>query len=365
MEVYYGTNFWGHPKGAELMQKIELDKEFTWGDLAGFIPAVYVGKQGIAIDICVRIANEGVQAFWDKWQSSLEKELSDREQEALVRENPLTTDFNIGLSVNGRKLENDFGCGASYSRLIMEEIEKMQKSSIEGQEEADETPSEELQEKMREEPAKNSKEEELMRAYGCDDNASWCFRRHMCSWEEQPSEIKSIDVEFISNHKEYPCEEIHIGMDCNGRKYELISPINGEKYELQVKDIEQNELDQNVFQGLHHGKEMMEYPRKYLALSYEITPEIAENRFRLQDTGKGDQPRKLNKNKSAAVGVIGGADGPTSVFVAGKKQDGQKRIVMSALHFEPIMHTNWEPVFMEKEREDMSLHIKLYEETDS
>ena len=59
--------------------------------------------------------------------------------------------------------------------------------------------------------------------------------------------------------------------------------------------------------------------------------------------------------QAAAIGIIGGADGPTSLFLAGK-WSGEARSVMSSLYFEPVEKICWKPNFMEKEREDLIIY---------
>lgn len=72
----------------------------------------------------------------------------------------------------------------------------------------------------------------------------------------------------------------------------------------------------------------------------------------------GDEPRmKTQSMSSGAVSVIGGADGPTSVFIAGKKKETQMQSVASGLFFHPITKAKFTPTFRVKEREDLQIHF--------
>lgn len=52
----------------------------------------------------------------------------------------------------------------------------------------------------------------------------------------------------------------------------------------------------------------------------------------------------------AAIGVIGGADGPTAVFVGAHTP--KLHAACSSLHFEPVEDVEWRAVFSEKLMED-------------
>lgn len=329
MKVYYGTNFWGCPKEAEELEKIPLNKEFSWDSLSGFIPAVYVGEQGIAVDICVRVSNVEVKAFYEKWKPKLHDQISEEEERQVRSENPLNIDFSLKISVNGEKFENDFGCGTCYSSVIAKEYTT----------------------------AHPGKEEELMTEYSCDQNFAWYFKRHMCKWEVRPKELKTLEIEFISSNKEFFCAPIEFGMESVGSSYELKHPLGGKIYKLYVHDMEQGEIDQELFKRLNKKEEKVQHPMHYVALIYSLSPELSAARFQLQNADYGDKPRKIQENSDGTVTVIGYIDGATSVFLAGKQKDEEKRTAVSSLYFEPVKGAKWRPVFLEKEREDMTLYI--------
>lgn len=326
MKVYYGENFWGSGKPGTEMEEIRLNQEFIWEDISGFIPAVYVCSAGIAVDFCIRISNEAVQGFWDKWQSGLGKELGREEREQIARENPLDVDFNVAVSVNDVPLENDFGCGAGYTRMFHDNM-------------------------------KDSLEEQLFLEYHCDEQYSWHFKRHMCRWPEQPLQIETMTIDFLAEDKPFECDAIEIGLGDAGKEFTVVHPISGEPYRLFVEGVEQQELSEEVLEEMGR-RSGLEYPGHYLMLSYHIEPQLPENAFLLQGAGKGEEPRGLQPRQAAGISVIGGADGPTSIFIAGKCDRRKEKIAANALHFHPVERGLWKPVFMVKERGDMRLCIR-------
>lgn len=331
MNVYYGTNFWGSGKPGTEMEEIRVNKDFTWDDISGFIPSAYVCSEGIAIDFCLRVPNEPVRRFWDKWHQKLGQEMDEDEREKLLQENPLDLDFNVQICVNDWKLENDFGCGACYTKEYGNNME-------------------------------GSLEEQLFLAYGCDESASWVFKRHMCRWDRQPKKINTIAVDFLAPDKPLACDDIELGLEDANKELILTSPVNGGQYTLHVDKVEQQELPEDML-ALHQSRHpKLQYPSHYLTVSYHIEPELPENAFLLQSAGKGDQPRGQSAQAASGISVIGGADGPTSIFIAGKRDRKQGRIAITALHFEPIERELWQPVFMIKEREDMRLVLSLSDE---
>lgn len=344
MKVYYGTNFWGSSRAAErkaakevgetakkyeLLEKVTLNQEFIWGDISGFIPAIYVGSEGMAVDLCIRVSNEAYQTFYDKWKPRLENGLSKTEREQIEAENPMNINFALGASVNGEKLQNDFGCGTCYSKIAIDEYRK------------------------------GGVEEQLIREYECDESSSWCFKRQMWKWKEQPEQIHNLELEFIAEQKAYPGTQIEVDLESKGKKYDILHPLNDKHYELQISNIVQQEISKEVLEGLKERHDW-EYPNQYLIISYAMEPDISQNNFHLKDATEGDSPRNMCAHENGAVSVIvGNVDGPTSIFIAGKRKDKQEMIAVSAMHFEPVAHVSLNAVFMEKEREDMRLRIDL------
>ena len=69
---------------------------------------------------------------------------------------------------------------------------------------------------------------------------------------------------------------------------------------------------------------------------------------------------------AASIGIIGGADGPTAVFVSGKSEKDARteelvQNTFSSLTFEPAdpEKIHWRPVFHEKLFDDISIEFSI------
>lgn len=345
MEVYYGENYWGRGEGKTPMQKIELNEKFLWGDLQGFIPFLYVNEEGLAMDFCVRIPDDRMETFIEKWKDKLGEPIKEEEQMEFIRDNPLNFNFSITVRVDGEEMQSDFGCGASYSKKLFEAYK----------EKAD---NENFENWLKE----DSLESRLVRSYQCDADGSWHFYRHMCRWNNMLDIIEQLEIDFIAKNVEYSGEGFETGPDSKGQKYEIISPIDGSKYQLEVLDMEQEKIDKEHLQMLRRKDREVEFPNHYLTILFDVPEELSKEEFCIRDSKRSDEPRQIRSTEDTAFGitVIGGSSGPTSVWIAGKVGESQKRgrSAMSSLHFEPVTSVIWKPVFMRKEREDMSLKIE-------
>ena len=59
----------------------------------------------------------------------------------------------------------------------------------------------------------------------------------------------------------------------------------------------------------------------------------------------------------ASVGVIGGADGPTAVFVSGCAAGEDVRVACSAVRYEPVETVTWRVRFMARPKEDKTVAL--------
>lgn len=354
MNVYYDVNFWGDRDNQEPLKPITINKPFVWDNIGGFIPAVYVGNEGLVMDICVEISTEAVNSFLEKWQEKAENgDISEVEYEQCSRENPLNIDFSVELKCSGKSLEKNYSCGASYAPILQER--RAAQKELEAEEMSD------TEEKI-------AVEEKLAEAYGCDKTKCWHFYRVCFMWNEDDSiageeetiiksgKIESLEIKFISDYKEYAADIFEIKADCKRKTIDIVSPITAELCKMTIHNMEQQQIETNMFP--HHNE--FEYPNNLAVLYYELEPNLSWHEFRIKDVNKGDSARGLNKNNksAAACAIIGGSDGPTAVFLASKKADGTKICTASSsMYFEPVESIRWQPIFSRKEREDLRIEM--------
>ena len=97
---------------------------------------------------------------------------------------------------------------------------------------------------------------------------------------------------------------------------------------------------------------------------------MASRQYRIMDCKQSDEPRPIKitraegpaevqiNGEAAAIGIIGGADGPTAIFMgrpAGKTS--QPRMASSSMRFEHVDEVEWRIAFLEKLYEDITIQV--------
>lgn len=406
MRVYQSGNFWGHHRKYERpLKQIPVNQEFVWEGTNGRIPAIYTGTEGMVIDLCICIPEEKIKAYMDKWQEKSESgALSEEEEELIIRENPFLVEFSLDVTVNGKELQHSGGCGCCWNPVLMRQQANLKAADRYRKEHAPARETDFIPKKREH----TVLEEELADTYNCDKSYGWYFHRFTYRWpgvevsyekrengiiEEKRTRgtrIKNMERLLLQFHaKKQPVSAEHFvteTMDSEsfavtwgdlrqtvknhmGYGIGMKHPLTGEKVVLTIYDCEDEKLPEDSFASAKSRE--MEYPTNYQILSYSIYPELPADAFRLEDCGRGDAPKRKTENfragkkAAASAAVIGGADGPTAVFMAGKSRVPDKHTVCSSLHFERVQKVEWKPVFLVAQREDMTLTVKLQRDVES
>lgn len=132
---------------------------------------------------------------------------------------------------------------------------------------------------------------------------------------------------------------------------------NGIEHTLTVREYERRVIDASCF-----PQDNTEYPTNYVVMSYTVTPEIPDGAMTITDCNNGDQPRVKHQDKyqpdsSVAIGIIGGADGPTSV-VMGQNPQSEYHTAFSSLHFNEAEDVEWQMIFHKKRFKDYIFKFK-------
>lgn len=126
---------------------------------------------------------------------------------------------------------------------------------------------------------------------------------------------------------------------------------NGIPYTLTAQNLEPQTLPKNAFPDAR-----FDFPNRFTAMTYTVSPAPPKNLISVEDCAQNDPPveREAPKDypfmpeaQNAAVIVIGGADGPTALFVTAKSEDKAVLTTCSALHFAPPEKITWRIVFHE------------------
>lgn len=149
-----------------------------------------------------------------------------------------------------------------------------------------------------------------------------------------------------------------------GESVTITRPATGENYVLTVEEIEDRQMDSKRMERLHHDE--LEFPTHYKAMTYTLTPDLPGAKFMVQDTKQSDQPRKKPQPQNvpgksdfaaSSIAIIGGADGPTSVFLLSNGSSFRPHSACSALTFEPSEEVEWKAVFRETPCEDIIVRL--------
>lgn len=318
--VYYDGNFFGHHGRDRAGREVSVRKWLSWAGWEWYVPALYICSKGLVLDLCRRVDTNEYAAFLQKWgfdpESGEEPQLTDAQREEFERENPLVFDFTASLTLNGARIRCEHGCGEVRSPLL---------------------------------PASCHDAELLMRHYALDRNDSWDFRRMAFPWKtKRAPKLGTLSLTLTADRVRIPVAHFHV--KAVGERVTISH--GGTDYLLTVRELETQTIDSAAFPSDRF------YPTHCTTLGYTLSPEPPRGLLSIEDCARSDQPLKLAPDEPSApeaagdacIGIIGGADGPTAVFVsAGQPRAAQLHSACSALRFEAVApeEIEWRAVFRE------------------
>lgn len=265
-------------------KQMALDAAFSWGGGEWLVPKLYLCKDGLVVDFCVRFENDsGALASAD-----------------------------LSLTLNGKVLPQKRGFGTVWY------------------------PSED----------NGCEAAALMDRYGCDREKSWFFLRRSFLWygKRRPAmQTLTLTLQAMPAAVHGP----QFRVSGPGEEIVLSHPSREESYTLTVRGFTQEVLDANF---------LYDYPKHYALLRYTLSPDLPDTAFAVQDCAENDPgPEPIFQDGAApeaCVGIIGGRDGPTAVFLS--TANGEKGIHMacSSFHYAPVEAVTWRMDFREKPWED-------------
>lgn len=308
-----------------------MDKSFFWGGALWHIPAAYICGKGIVVDLCMEVDPKKVTAFIEKWDLLHEEEhsYSADEQEQIQNEQPLNMDFRSSLTINGKELQSEHGYGCTW----------IAPSCLPEGFEADHDA------------------KEILEHYGLDPSQCWAIHRVSYRWAaSRKPEIRSVRLHLEQDPVNLPGTRFRT--PAVGESVSFMHPVSGTEHKLTVQEYENREINTHGLQD-----KSMEYPTHYAAMAYTLSPDLSGQRFMLRDCAPGNTPRYRTDtpavSSTAGIGIIGGADGPTAIFIAPVSPEAHSELhtACSALHFEPAQTVEWKMIFREKNIPDTDIDL--------
>ena len=346
--VYYEENFWSGDPGKRPGREIRIDRDLEWEGDEFRLLSFYVCEEGYVLDLCRKVRREAYAAFQEKWRDKTAhpEEMTETELEQCETENPMNTDFGIRLETDGVRLETGalyaMGSAPDYPEYLQKEAER------------------------------------FISHYGLDPKEYWMMARFSFSRPAGAGEITCPDsLKFMFEAVPVPVSAISFEIEGPGQKISFVHPETGEEHVMEICSCEQRTMPEE-FPEMPEKEggiwKDWKIPRCYEAVSYTLSPDIPEETYMVRSRSEGDKAVPVERKKEVTaemkedicVQIIGGADGPTSVFLAGKvrreeKDDKNVHRAISAVSFEPVRTREWELVFWLKKKQDMELPVILAE----
>lgn len=366
-KVLFDENFWGSAREEEPafeagvvmerpMPTVEhpVNHMVSWGGETWKILSVYTCEKGFVIDYCKQTDPEELCKFMEKYQEAhLEDDFDEEVFERLQLENPTAPNAAIRVSRGDVELRTRGSSGFHY-------IPKDTVKGIASGSDVDNDPDFEGDcGKTVTDPV----EQACMEHYGLELSLSYSITRAHFLWDEgHVEDLSGLMVTFYERDAHMPGE--HFTLTGGKQKIGLVHPFTGENYTLYIEHIEANELPREQLERMNGIREDNEpemlYPSHFETVYYAVEPQIGEEQFCLKACAKGDSPIVKGRGEVAAssVAVIGGANGPTSVFVAGKiRSELQMKSMCSPLFFEPTPVREWYVTYYVKRREELCVEL--------
>lgn len=332
--VYFDGNFWGHRGRSRAGKEIPVKKQFFWYDALWHIPAIYVCAKGLVIDFCIEVEPERIHSYIKKWNLDQDEEGSSftkEERQQCASEHPLMFQFTSEVTLKRKLLHQRHSCGIIYIPEWKETSDFFDS-------------------------------EQVLEHYGLDKAKAWSIHRVAYPWATRKKpEMAPMRLLLSASPETFSSRPFQTPRA--GQSVSVLHPLTKKEYILTAEKVSQSKLSLQ-----HFLSDEMEYPEYYLEMTYRLSPDLSKEYFQVRDCKDSESPRRKRTDElempkassSASVSVIGGADGPTSIFLAGtlnKTVESGQQTACSALHFAPVSHVEWQIDFKERMYEDITIEL--------
>lgn len=307
---------------------IQVQKAFHWAGIDWVIPEVYACEEGLVVLTLGKVDPAEVRKYIQDGPATHE------DIERMDAECPLNIHLRCAAKVNGSVGVFCGGSGMAWMPPMPGEDNGYQNAKW------------------------------VLEHYGFDTKFAWIINRDNYRWPDGTRpELNSLEVTVTQ--RPVSLSATHFKTPLNGKNVKVQHPLNGKTYTLTIEDIKQAEAD---MQNAHSMG--LEFPTKYTWMEYRIQPDLGGNQYRIMDCKQSDEPRPMKithaespaevqiNGEAAAIGIIGGADGPTAVFMSRPTcKASHLRMASSSMRFEHVNEVEWRIVFLEKLHEDITVTL--------
>lgn len=319
MKIYYDSSLWytkekSRKQVEECKSKQKINWEFEYLGQKHYIPYVYRFKKGIVFDIITPIGDEVFKAYIKKYEAV---DFSDEAQRGEIEEvHPYQSIKLSKIWINGVKVEKGYSSSASLCSSIQDDEGMYKKFK-----------------KAYREILKDEIHFGVERCCIPYPKAAEGFQKFKRI--KRGDVIKNLKFETREVERHYHLEKkFKLSSDKPTYEFEMEHPVTKEKY---VLSFERGEED----------RWQMEDLQCYVtSATYEITPPLKMGeRLNIDSSiNYSKKPRKKSAYEpestcSASIGIIGGADGPTVMFLTGK---AEKKECFSKITFEAQKEAEFE-----------------------
>lgn len=297
MKIYYSSSLWGKGKGfCGLPQSTNW--EFEYAGNKRVIPTIYRFRNGIVFDVITILAEAELRQYFEKYEAMAET-MTSLQRRCAEQEHPFQSLVVKEIWINGQRAGDGYSSSSSVSipwarqENHLTDVRKAYSSLLQ------DTTCFACQRFCVPYPKADTFTQRLRRLFCVD-----CVKNLKLS-AHSTQRFSPLDISFEMSDED------------NNKEVSFKHPVTGDMHTLYFRDAE--------FVEMPLGKDADQRLCATQAV-YEIEPALPNGDTLLfdssiQTTKPMGSPRLADKTGAGAIGIIGGADGPTAIFCAGGEQD--------------------------------------------
>lgn len=332
-------------------RRFGISGSFEYGGYHWIVPCVYACEEGVVIDFCRQIPKDALTGFFARWGEYLKAEDTlTQEQLAVVElENPLNFAVKTKLLISVGLPDGKPGVSEPISLRqqadsstcwIPQQLNILSKGP-------------------------KSVEARFLQAYQLPECDGWSFTRVHYSWTETlkqeyllkqdiASLIDKLEIELKAERAVIPCGlKIQATANQQAVQMSFSNPLTKAPMTLEILRCWNETFSCSGRIKDTKFLKHFDFPSHVQMVAYQVRSKLPEEEYFLKDCSQGDSPVKLdtvNHSASAAsIAIIGGADGPTSLFAAGKvtgedvgeAANTQAKTAASSLYYQEPTEISW------------------------